>query len=202
MTIRPAQTGIIAIGVIVAFAAIQQASGQPGDAQPAAIHASNAITAPAAPPAATQLISKPADEIHNLRVRKCAAIVNALYPNSGFAEHVDYFITTHEEYGIADEWQWSLAYGGANFSLQCGVRARNGCAGPMDRPGGSTNAHKNITAHCRETAGFHEDGLRGYRLMQKVFYPAAPHDWGGKRILKAYIKHVRFIEKAYQEGWL
>ena len=78
-------------------------------------------SAPARSDTINQFLNSPKDKrhLHELRVRKCAAIVKAFYPNSGFGEHVEYFISAHEKYGIVDEWQWSLAYGGANFSLRC-----------------------------------------------------------------------------------
>jgi len=146
-----------------------------------------------------KLIAETKANLREIRVLKCQHIVKKLYPKSGFLPHVEYFIAQHEKYGIADEWQWSLAYGGANFGLKCNFRARNGCAGPMDRPRGSTNPRKNILAHVEETTRYHRNGYRGYKLMQVVFYPARPHDWGGGKIRKAYNKHVKCLEGYYNE---
>lgn len=143
-----------------------------------------------------------ARELRDLRVRKCHAVVNALYPKSGFAPYCGYFIDEHERLGIADEWQWSLAYGGANFSLRVGAVAPGNCAGPMDvkhRPL-VLDPQKNITWHCREMAYYHKRGRSGYRLVQTVFYPARPRDWGGGRIRRAYQRHMQAIDAAYKRG--
>jgi hypothetical protein len=142
------------------------------------------------------------DEIHRLRVKKCEYLVSRLYPKSGFLPHVEYFISEHERRGMGDEWLWSLSYGGANCSLRCNVRFRNGCAGPMDRPGGSTNPRNNIRAHCNELHGFYRRGFRGYAAMKRVFYPARPHDWGGGRIWKRYQLHRNKIDEGYGRGLL
>ena len=141
--------------------------------------------------------------LHALRVAKCGVVVDALYAGSGFAQHVEFFIAEHERLGIADEWQWSLAYGGANMELRCNYRARNGCAGPMDRPRGPKEPQANIRAHCKEAAYYRRTkGERGYTLAKRIFYPARPHDWGGGRIRKAYSRHVQIIEAAYRDGRL
>lgn len=155
--------------------------------------AGEGVTLPAPDPAA----------LRDLRVAKCRAVVDALYPGSGFGPYVEHFIDEHERLGIGSEWQWSLAYGGANMSLRCHFRARNGCAGPMDRPGGSTDPQANIRAHCKEAAYYRRTrGERGYALAKRVFYPRAPRDWGGGRIRKAYGRHVAAIEAAYKGGRL
>lgn len=161
--------------------------------------AGEGVTLPAPDPAALPA----AEELHALRVAKCRAVVDTLYPRSGFAPHCEFFIAEHERLGIGSEWQWSLAYGGANMELRCNYRARNGCAGPMDRPGGSTDPQANIRAHCKEAAYYRRTrGERGYALAKRVFYPRAPRDWGGGRIRKAYGRHVAVIEAAYKDGRL
>lgn len=161
--------------------------------------AGDGVTLPAPDPAALPA----AEELHALRVAKCRAVVDTLYPRSGFAPHCEFFIAEHERLGIGSEWQWSLAYGGANMELRCNYRARNGCAGPMDRPGGSTDPQANIRAHCKEAAYYRRTrGERGYALAKRVFYPRAPRDWGGGRIRKAYTRHVQIIEAAYRDGRL
>ena len=161
--------------------------------------AGEGVTLPAPDPAALPA----ADELHALRVAKCRIVVDALYPKSGFGPYVEFFIEEHERLGIGSEWQWSLAYGGANCSLRCGVRFANGCTGPMDRPRGPRDPQANIRAHCKEAAHYRRTrGETGYQLARRVFYPARPHDWGGSRIRKAYGRHVAAIETAYKDGRL
>ena len=129
------------------------------------------------------------------RIDKCSAVVGQFYPRSGFQPYVEHFIMEHERAGLGAEWQWSAAYSGANMGMRCNFRARNGCAGPMDRPGGSTDPERNIDAHVAEMAYYHRTkGESGYQLMRRVFYPSRPHDWGGGRIRKAYEKHRRYLE--------
>ena len=144
------------------------------------------------------------DRVHDLRVHKCRAIVQALYPDSGFLPYCEFFISEHERQGIAEEWQWSLAYGGANFSLRVGGIAPGNCAGPMDvkhRPL-VTDPEANIAWHCREMAYYHKRGRHGYRLVKTVFLPRAPRDWGHRRILRTYRRHVQTITEAYRRGEL
>jgi len=129
------------------------------------------------------------------RIDKCSAVVGHFYPRSGFQPYVEHFIMEHERAGLGAEWQWSAAYSGANMGMRCNFRARNGCAGPMDRPGGATDPERNINAHVAEMAYYHRtQGESGYQLMRRVFYPAAPRDWGGDRIRKTYEKHRRYLE--------
>ena len=176
--------------------------------------AGEGVTLPAPDPAA----------LRDLRVRKCRVIVDALYPGSGFGPHVEHFIDEHERMGIGDEWQWSLAYGGSNFSLRVGGRAPGRCYGPMDVKGpvpaswrpthlytGAWSDSRlldpriNISVHVAEAAYHHRrTGRTGYRLMQAVFLPSAPRDWGANRdrIRKAYQRHVQTIEAAYRDGRL
>jgi len=147
-----------------------------------------------------------ADELHALRVAKCRIVVDALYPRSGFLPHCEFFIAEHERLGIVDEWQWSLAYGGANFGLRVGAVAPGNCAGPMDVKHYPLvrDPQANITWHCREMQYYHKRGRHGYHLVKTVFLPSAPRDWGANRdrIRKAYGRHVRCIEAAYKDGRL
>ena len=129
------------------------------------------------------------------RIAKCKRLADQYYPNSGFASYAAYFIMAHERAGMGDQWQWSMAYGGANIGLRCHYRARNGCSGPMDRPGGPIDPRANIDAHIREMLEYYPRE-KGYQLMKRVFYPMAPRDWGGRRIWKTYHKHVRIIESS------
>lgn len=143
-------------------------------------------------------------ELHELRVRKCGLIVDRLYPNSGFGEYVDFFITEHERRGMGGEWWWSLAYGGANCGLVCGRRFPNGCTGPMDRPNGPLDPRRNIEAHCLEWLRYHRRGIIGYDAARHVFYPARPHDWRGseyRRMIKGHhLEHQQIIDNAYKRG--
>jgi len=144
------------------------------------------------------------DLLRQLRVRKCRYIVQHLYPHSGFAPYVEFFVSEHERLGMAEAWWYSLVYGGANFSLRVGATAPGSCAGPMDvkhRPL-ILDPKANIRWHCREMAGFYRRGVRGLRLCECVFYPARPHDWGGGRFAKTDRRHRACIERAYQEGRL
>lgn len=127
------------------------------------------------------------------RIEKCRALVRHFYPHSGFAPYVEHFILAHEAAGMGDQWQWSLAYGASGIDLRCHFRGRNGCAGPMDRPGGSTDPVRNIDAHVAEMRHYYPRE-QGYTLMKRVFYPRAPRDWGGGRIKQAYETHRRYLE--------
>ncbi len=152
---------------------------------------------------------------HALRVAKCELIVRELYPNSGFLPYVEYFVSTFEKYGMGEDWWWGLCYSGAGIGLRCHYRARNGCAGPTDIPGGSTNPKANISAHCKEWFGFYKRGIEGYAAAKCVFFPRRPHDWlPGKsighmhrtqkrgRIWQAHLRHKQVIEEAYRQGKL
>lgn len=153
--------------------------------------------------------------VHDLRVAKCKLIVRGLYPNSGFLPYTEYFVSSFARLGMGEEWYWGLCYSGAGIGLRCHYRARNGCAGPTDIPGGSTDPKKNIRAHCREWHGYYQWGLRGYAVARRVFYPHKPHDWlPGKsishmhetqkhgRIWQAHLRHKQVIEQAYRDGKL
>jgi len=157
----------------------------------------------------------PLMSVHDLRVAKCRIIVQKLYPRSGFLPFVVYFVSRHERLGMGEEWWWSLAYSGAGIGLRCHYRARNGCAGPCDRPGGSTDPKANISAHCREWYGYYKRGIEGYAAAKRVFFPRRPHDWiPGKsiadmhrtqahgRIWQAHTKHRQVIAQAYRDGKL
>jgi len=152
---------------------------------------------------------------HDLRVAKCELIARELYPDSGFLPYCEFFVSEYERLGMGDDWQMGLAYCAAGISLRCHYRARNGCAGPTDIPGGSTDPKRNIRAHCREWHGFYKRGIVGYAVAKRVFYPKRPHDWlPGRsikhmhrtqkhgRIWQAYLRHKQVIEGAYRDGYL
>lgn len=220
---------VTAAGALVALCAMvcaqEPATGAVEDAvQPQ--KAVDAIKQWVGPAEATAAVTRPPIDakqaLRDLRIRKCRAIVRALYPRSGFGPHVEHFIDEHERMGIGDEWQWSLAYGGSNFSLRVGGRAPGRCYGPMDVKGPVPTAWRpthlytgawsdsrlldpriNISVHVAEAAYHHRrTGRTGYRLMQAVFLPGAPRDWGTNRdrIRNAYGRHVRAIEAAYKRG--
>lgn len=145
-------------------------------------------------------------------------------------ELVEFFITEHEKYGkgFASVWIYSISYSLSNFGLQCGSRAPGRCYGPMDVkapipqyrrnaclplinsmwPNSSRydyllrNPKVNIRCHVLEAYGMYQRGYRGIRIMEAVFYPAAPRDWGGGKIHKAYNKVVKCIKEGYRVGKL
>lgn len=185
---------IIAAALLIAGCVVAQTAGPIEQQAPAA--ATEAVRQGQALPEVAQAVTDASGELlYWHREAKCAEIVRHFYPKSGFGPHVEHFIRAHEKAGLGAEWQWSAAYSGANFSMRCNIRARNGCAGPMDRPGGSTDPADNIDAHVAEMKHYYRTkGESGYQLMRRVFYPARPHDWGGKRIWRAYEKHRKYLE--------
>ncbi len=184
----------IAAALLIAVGVAAQTAGPIEQQAPAA--ATEAVRQGQALPEVAQAVTDASGELlYWHREAKCAEIVRHFYPKSGFGPHVEHFIRAHEKAGLGAEWQWSAAYSGANFSMRCNIRARNGCAGPMDRPGGSTDPADNIDAHVAEMKHYYRTkGESGYQLMRRVFYPARPHDWGGKRIWRAYEKHRKYLE--------
>lgn len=160
--------------------------------------------------------------VRDLRIRKATIIVRELYPQSGFEPHIPFFIDRHTAAGLSEDWWWSLAYGGANFSLKVGGKAPGGCRGPMDaklpipkawrptdlysgtwRDSLLLDPRINIAVHVNECVYHHNRrGARGYRLMQTVFYPRSPRDWGGGRIWRTHKTHERVIQRAYADGRL
>jgi len=153
----------------------------------------------------------PEERLHQVRVQKCRRIVSTLYPNSGFLPYCEVLVTTHERLereggpeaaGFGSAWWYSLVYGGANFSLQVGGVAPGNCAGPMDVKHWPLvlDPVENIEWHCREMLGFWKRGVRGRRLCECVFYPAAPRDWGGGRFRRTESRHRMVIERGSGGG--
>jgi len=172
---------------------------------------------PAMPEPRAQRVSEagPMVSVHALRVAKCRLIVRELYPSSGFLPFCEFFVSEYERLGMGADWQMGLAYCAAGIGLRCHYRATNGCAGPTDRPGGSTDPKANIRAHCKEWHGYYEWGLRGYAVAKRVFYPRRYHDWlPGRsigymhrtqkhgRIWQAHSRHEQVIEEAYRQNKL
>lgn len=161
-----------------------------------------------------------ADEsVRDLRIAK-ARVIASLYPDSGIYPYLGFLIDEHERQGIGEEWYWSMAYSGANFSMKVGGRAPGRCYGPMDVKGpvpiawrpkhtGSWSDSKlldpriNIAVHVAEMAHWKKvKGARGYKLVQTVFYPKSPRDWGGGKIAKAERRHRAAIQSAYKNNSL
>jgi hypothetical protein len=116
-----------------------------------------------------------------------------------------HFVDEHWKYGVQEEIEWSLAYGYSGIGLRCNYRAKNGCAGPLDIPRGSTNPYANITAHCKEAREYRNNNRTGYALMKKIFYPKIPHDWnrdktGKGRIWRAKVKIDECIQRGIEVG--
>ena len=173
------------------------------------LYPSPCVTEPAALTASTGRTTTPATdllprELHRLRIAKCRYLVERLYPRSGFAPYIEFFISEHERLGMAEAWWDSLTYGAANFSLRVGARAPGNCCGPLDVKGLplALDPQENIRRHCREMASFYRRGVRGRRLCECVFYPRRPHDWGGGRFRRTDRRHRECIERAYREGEL
>lgn len=149
--------------------------------------------------------------VHDLRVRKAERIVATFYADSGFLPYCEVLVATHERMaaehaqpGFAAAWYWSLVYGAANFGLRVGGVAPGACAGPMDVKHSPLvlDPVANIEWHCREMLGFYKRGVRGRRLCEHVFLPAAPRDWGGGRFRRTDRRFRACIRRGYEAGKL
>lgn len=141
---------------------------------------------------------------YEIRLKKSRIIVRELYPNSGFYPYIGYFLKAHRKRGMGEQYWWSLVYGGANFSLTVGGIAPGGCAGPLDvkHYPRITDPMENIDYHCNEMKSYYAMDRRGYKLIKKIFLPANPRDWGGRKLWRTHIKHKKVIKNAYKKGKL
>jgi hypothetical protein len=151
------------------------------------------------------------EDLHILRVAKCAAVWKAMAPWSYSQQIVAHFIGEHERLGIGSEWFSSFTYGFANFGLTVGKRAPGLCYGPMDvkwggshsrragarRPDDLRNWRINITAHCLEAQEGVRRGHEGLALCRWIMYPAAPTDWGGGRFRRTWARGQSVIADWY-----
>jgi len=189
----------LVLGLLVCIARGQQIVSGPREVDVRTVAAASRVDASRPVLPADGLATMPrtslpteAERLHDVRVRKCEALVRCFYPTSGFLPYCETLVATHERMeaeggpraeGFGAAWYWSLVYGGANFDLRVGAVAPGNCAGPMDVKHSPLvlDPVANVEWHCREMLGFYVRGVRGRDLCAAVFYPAAPRDWGGGR---------------------